>query len=346
MNDKMFELNIFEENKDGSNDSQKRIIKGGIIKKGPVNSGLFFGPFRKKLSTKKDVFPLIGTDIYLVREGDHYVCESAENLINEDDNEDESNSQILLESISFNEAREIIDEFAEKYGIEIDIAEPGTKLYESLKEKGLAAITIEANDDNLYEWENFKDLSDIRLYGGINEFFVVFALESIGKNLLNEKAFTRLLLHEYGHTKTMQNVTRKEWAEYYFKSSFCTMIPEIANLIAPKELQELEWIYLSIYYHLKPEFLANQYAGVNFADLIHDVKGWYPSTNWKFHRFAKILEYHIPDDIISILDIIRTRIRATTKEEDREYYKFVKEVNTTCFTEQTEKNVSKFMRVN
>lgn len=122
------------------------------------------------------------------------------------------------------------------------------------------------------------------------------------------------------------------------------MVPELYGIIEEREFNEAFKIYNAVYYHLKPELLANQYSNIDYRELIRDLNGWYPPTNWSEYKFASLLRYRIPGNIILILDAIRNRYSNITSNERIEYERFVEDVNRTCFSEYSAIKIMEFIK--
>ena len=178
MNDKMFELNIFKEDKKETFETKKKKFELNYFKthktidmSGPL-ADLPFGPFgatafgmqlmRGLPRPKKNYgVPILGTTLFVKEENGQYVSENIKEAYESTENEESDIYHILLESLNTYEAEELINEFAESHNMKIKIFAPGSKMYQAMKFRNVAFHTIELNDRNN---EQLNLLGDIENY--------------------------------------------------------------------------------------------------------------------------------------------------------------------------------------
>ena len=109
-----------------------------------------------------------------------------------------------------------------------------------------------------------------------------------------------LLRHEYGHVKTMRQVSERDFLDYIFKSTIIRNIQMLKIVISRNEAIELLGVANAVYWQLKPEKLANDYMKLDFQDILKILNFNVPA-NWDKHVFNNLINLKVPDEILDIL---------------------------------------------
>lgn len=361
--DRMFELDIFRENENNKEErkldeliaKKKKELKERHSKTGFVDLGEPFGGFswawarayfdgqmlKGPRRLKKGIGrPILGTNIFVREENGEYIRETVTNPYEDEENNEENDTKpninkILLEHMDWNEIENYIHRFGDRFNIPIKIVHQGSALYKSMQKANLAFCTIELNENNIQQLEQYDDIVDLYFTGVAKSHLVIIALEAIAETLKEEICIKHLLLHEYGHFKTMPKIPLKKWLEYFLKIRIVNGVPSLYGIIDMREYRELLNVYQSVYYNLYPELMANRYVNLDFRVLLRDLHRTEPPSNWDKSRLARIINISPTINIYPILEKWFIRRESLSDSEYAEYSCFMTDLYHDCFSPKT-----------
>lgn len=92
--------------------------------------------------------------------------------------------------------------------------------------------------------------------------------------------------------------------------------------------------------NLKPEAMANSSVGLDYRDLVKDSSGVYPPENWNQCKFASIITYPIPNNILKLLKKLQI-VNVLNPSEANIYGTFLDNFYRALFSEKSAENMSK-----
>lgn len=318
----MFELNIFKEDKKETFEefiarkkkeflSQKSVINPPLFKSlkgvpfGPNGLSIIEARIRNEVMNLKSISAnrTFESD-FTFRENKRFTLPLKENSYFDENAEDEElddQDKILSESINISDVPNIIKDFSDEYHVAIKIIKPDSQIYEKMKNMNVAFHTIECNNENMYQLHNYDDIFKLNFTGNAESYLILVAPRLIAYTLMDEEPIKRLLLHEYGHTKTMHKLALNDWIEYFLKNGVLNDIEKLRGHIGFQEFHYLELVKSCVYYNLYPEYLANKYVNLDFRVLLRDLNHTDPPMDWRHSELARIINIAIPIHILPIL---------------------------------------------
>ncbi len=171
--------------------------------------------------------------------------------------------KIYSEAVELHDEKiKIIHDFVRKYGLPIWVVLEGTNEYSKMSARSAAMSQSVISIELAKQLTESKELiGDIRVNKNngveIIKARLDFPIQSI-------EDFNVVLLHEYGHYKTLHKFTKKDMLDHMVKISILDLMMDIyARSSTISSTQELRMLQTTIYHNFPVEKAADDYVGIN-----------------------------------------------------------------------------------
>lgn len=179
------------------------------------------------------------------------------------------------------------------------------------------ATCVSLSKDMIESIKANKQISGLIGFGTDKEYCIIISPKILNKYsyIKTEKDLINVVSHEYGHTKTMDQITQEDLEVYSRKRTIICMLMSYLKLSFKDLTPELVYF---IYHQDRVEKLANEYAKVDVRELVRASCGRYPDKakidkvldyeffiNWR----PEIKKYKLGEDLVKTKEIFNKVVK-------------------------------------